>query len=47
VENRTGHGHRALRQITGADPVPPADRGNVDKRAETWLRRAKEQGYEW
>jgi hypothetical protein len=28
LENRTGHWHRALRQITGADPVPPADRGN-------------------
>lgn len=27
LENRGGHWHRALREITGADPVPPADRG--------------------
>jgi hypothetical protein len=38
LENRTGPWHRALRQITGADPVPPADRGNLDKAAEAWLR---------
>jgi hypothetical protein len=47
LENRTGHWHRALRKITGADPVPAADRGNIDKAAEAWLRRGKEQGYEW
>ena len=47
LANRTGHWHRALRQITGADPVPPADRGNINKAAEAWLRWGKEQGYEW
>jgi hypothetical protein len=47
LENRTGHWHRALRRITGVDPVPPADRGNIDKAAEAWLRWGKEQGYEW
>jgi hypothetical protein len=47
LENRTGHWHRALRLITGADPVPPADRGNIDKAAAAWLRWGKEQGYEW
>jgi hypothetical protein len=47
LENRTGHWHRALRQITGADPVPLADRGNIDKAAEAWLRWGKEQGYQW
>jgi hypothetical protein len=26
-ENRTGHWHWALREITGADPVSPAERG--------------------
>jgi hypothetical protein len=47
LEKRTGHWHRALRQITGADPVPPGDRGgNIDKAAEAWLRWGKEQGYE-
>ena len=47
LERRTGHWHRALRQITGADPVPAADRGNIDKASEAWLRWGKEQGYEW
>ncbi|HEV3261174.1 MAG TPA: hypothetical protein VG013_30255 [Gemmataceae bacterium] len=47
LQNRTGQWHRALRRITGADPVPPADRGNVDKAAEAWMRWGKEQGYEW
>ncbi len=47
LENRTGHWHRALRRITGADPVPATDRGNIDKAAEAWLRWGKEQGYEW
>lgn len=47
LQNRTGHWHRALRRITGADPVAPADRGNIDRTAEAWLRWGKEQGYEW
>jgi hypothetical protein len=47
LEHRTGHWHRALRLITGADPVPPADRGNLDKAVEAWLRWGREQGYEW
>src|SRR5712692_351154 len=47
LEKRTGHWHRALRRITGADPVPPAARGNIGKTAEAWLRWGKEQGYQW
>jgi hypothetical protein len=47
LENRTGHWHRALRRITGVDPVAPADRGNIDRAADAWLRWGKEQGYEW
>ncbi len=47
LEKRTGHWHRALRRITGADPVPPADRGNIGKIAEAWLRWGKEHGYQW
>src|SRR4029077_21211112 len=47
LEKRTGHWHRALRRITGADPVAPGDRGNIAKAAEAWLRWGKEQGYEW
>jgi hypothetical protein len=47
LENGTGHWHRALRRITGAEPVPPEDRGNIRKAAEAWLRWGKEQGYRW
>ncbi len=47
LENRPGHWHRALQRITGVDPVSPADRGNLDKAKESWLRWGKEQGYEW
>src|SRR5437879_5367454 len=47
LENRTGHWHRALRRITGVDPVAQTDRGNIEKAAEAWIRWGKEQGYEW
>jgi hypothetical protein len=47
LAKRSGHWHRALRRITGANPVPPADRGDIDKAAEAWLRWGKEQGYDW
>ena len=47
LERGTGHWHRALRRITGAEPVRPADRGNIAKSAEAWLRWGKEQGYQW
>jgi hypothetical protein len=47
LENRTSHWHRALWQITGADPVPPVDRGKIDKVVAAWLRWGKEQGYRW
>ncbi len=47
LENRTGHWHRVLRRITGADPVPPENRGNIGKAAEAWLRWGREQGYQW
>lgn len=47
LENRTGHWHRALREITGTDPVSSTDRSNVDRAVEAWLRWGKEKGYEW
>jgi|SRR6516162_1819058 hypothetical protein len=47
LQNRPGHWHRALQRITGVDPVSPADRGNIGKAADAWLRWGKEQGYEW
>jgi hypothetical protein len=47
LEQRTGHWHRALRRITGTDPVPPADQGNIAKAAEAWLQWGREHGYQW
>jgi|SRR5579884_2269133 len=47
LEKGTGHWHRALRRVTGADPVAPEDRGNIDRSAQAWLRWGKEQGYQW
>src|SRR5437879_868969 len=35
----------ALPRITGADPVPAADRGNIAKMSEAWLRWGQEHGY--
>jgi hypothetical protein len=35
----------ALHAITGANPVPPADRGDLRATAEAWLRWAREKGY--
>jgi len=34
----------ALPQITGLNPVPEADRGNIRKMTEAWLRWSKESG---
>ena len=35
----------ALPGITGENPVPPADRGNLRKMTEAWLHWGKEHGY--
>ena len=37
----------ALPKITGADPVPGSDRGNISKMTEAWLRWGREHGYRW
>jgi hypothetical protein len=37
----------ALPRITGADPVPVSDRGNIARMSEAWLRWGKEHGYRW
>jgi hypothetical protein len=47
LSKRTGHWHRALRRVTGVDPVALTDAGNIDKAAEAWLKWGKENGYEW
>lgn len=43
LERRPDHWFWALKAITGADPVPPEDRGRVGKMTAAWLKWAKEQ----
>ncbi|MBI1830894.1 MAG: hypothetical protein HYR84_05510 [Planctomycetes bacterium] len=37
----------ALPQITGANPIDPDDAGHIRNMSETWLRWAREHGYQW
>ncbi len=37
----------ALPEITGENPVPPADAGNIRKMGEAWLRWGRQKGYSW
>jgi hypothetical protein len=37
----------ALPEITGANPVAPADAGNIARMSEDWLRWGREHGYQW
>ncbi len=45
LKERPNHWIAALRVLTGADPVPPSDRGKIDRMAEAWLRWGEERGY--
>jgi hypothetical protein len=37
----------ALPVITGEDPVPPADSGEIAKMTQAWLQWGKAKGYSW
>ena len=37
----------ALPEMTGVDPVPPADGGKIAEMTEAWLRWGREHGYRW
>ncbi len=39
------HWFTALCEITGADPVPEADRGRLDAMRDHWLQWGRENGY--
>jgi len=39
------HWFWALKILTGEDPVPPEQRGNVVEMTKTWLNWGKERGY--
>ena len=47
LEREPKHWGRALRAITGAQPVPKEHAGRVKQIAEDWLRWARENGYVW
>jgi hypothetical protein len=45
LQQEPEHWFAALRAITGAQPVAPEDRGQIDKMADAWLHCATEHGY--
>jgi hypothetical protein len=45
LERRPNHWFAALRALTGADPVAPADRGRLGVMAEAWIKWGRERGY--
>ena len=47
MEQNETHWFHALRQITGANPIPESAAGNIPLMVEAWLRWAKDQGYQW
>jgi hypothetical protein len=47
LEQRPAHWFTALRELTGANPMDPADCGKVRKIADAWLRWGRAHGYQW
>ena len=47
LETRPDHWFRALRALTGADPVPEQSQGKVKEMAAAWLSWARAQGFQW
>jgi hypothetical protein len=47
LEKEADHWFMALREITGASPVPKEDRGIMKKMAAAWIVWGHEQGYRW
>ena len=45
LQREEDHWFWALKSITGTDPVPPGDRGNLPKMTAAWLRWAQTNGY--
>ena len=45
MQSQGGHWFHALHDITNADPVSPADRGNVVVMQKSWLQWGEENGY--
>ncbi len=47
LEKAPEHWSWALHSITGANPVPATDAGNLDKMADAWLAWGRASGYQW
>ena len=47
LEQKPAHWFKALRTITGANPVQPEQRGRMRQMAEAWLKWGREHGYKW
>lgn len=47
MEANETHWFAALQRITGANPVPAADTGNIPRMIAAWLSWARENGHRW
>lgn len=47
LQKEPDHWFWALHAITGEDPVPPEDRGYLDKMAAAWLKWGRENGIDF
>lgn len=45
LRSELDHWFWALKAVTGEDPVPPADRGDLEAMAEAWLNWGRRRGY--
>jgi AbrB family looped-hinge helix DNA binding protein len=45
LQSKPDHWFVALSTITGEDPIPPSDAGDVRKMADAWIRWGKQRGY--
>ncbi|MBI2449939.1 MAG: hypothetical protein HYV47_00210 [Candidatus Nealsonbacteria bacterium] len=45
LRERGGSWYRALRILSGDDPVPAEARGDVEQMKQSWLRWGRERGY--
>jgi hypothetical protein len=47
LEQDPDHWFWALKELTGATPVPAESRGRLAEMARAWVRWGREQGYRW
>ncbi len=45
LQEHGGNWYRALRILSGNDPVPPEAQGNVQQMKQSWLRWGRDRGY--